>query len=341
MSRPIPEFSLVNPVGLEPGLGQALALLEKDAVVRRIWQRDPSVWKPLDVEISNRLGWLDAPDTAVGSIPDLEAFAASVRGLGLTRAVVLGMGGSSLAPEVFGRLFPTGPDGLELEVLDTTGPEDVAAAAARFPSDKTLFVVSSKSGTTSEMAALFSFFYARAVAELGDGARIEEGEQGSHLGGRPRLRRHDEQRLVGGESGRRRGHVLRPGRVEDLELETVGSGREEAAEDLGGQARAAHAQDDRAGQSQAPDGGGEGLEIGDAPDGRVGRVEPAQPVGDLDIQGLPDGGVPLPDAADDGIFLEEGQRLAQTRLEPYRIDEGELGNWSAHSGFLFLSVPEL
>ncbi len=168
MSRPIPEFSLVNPVGLEPGLGQALALLEKDAVVRRIWQRDPSVWKPLDVEISNRLGWLDAPDTAVGSIPDLEAFAASVRGLGLTRAVVLGMGGSSLAPEVFGRLFPTGPDGLELEVLDTTGPEDVAAAAALFPSDKTLFVVSSKSGTTSEMAALFSFFYARAVAELGE-----------------------------------------------------------------------------------------------------------------------------------------------------------------------------
>lgn len=168
MSRPIPEFSVVNPAGLEPGLGQALALLEKDAVVRRIWQRDHTVWKLLDVEISNRLGWLDAPEPAVESIPDLEAFADSVRGLGLSHAVVLGMGGSSLAPEVFGRLFPTGPDGIELEVLDTTEPEDVSAAAARFPADKTLFVVSSKSGTTSEMTALFSFFYARAVAELGE-----------------------------------------------------------------------------------------------------------------------------------------------------------------------------
>jgi glucose-6-phosphate isomerase len=168
MSRPMSEFSVVNPAGLEPGLGQALALLEKDAVVRRIWQRDPTVWKPQDVEISNRLGWLDAPRTAVESIPDLEVFAGSVRGMGLTHAVVLGMGGSSLAPEVFGRLFPTGPDGLALEVLDTTEPEDVAAAAARFPADKTLFVVSSKSGTTSEMTALFSFFYARAVAELGE-----------------------------------------------------------------------------------------------------------------------------------------------------------------------------
>ena len=168
MSRPNPEFSVVNAAVLEPGLGRGLALLEKDEVVRRVWERDHTVWKPEDEEISNRLGWLDAPRTAVESIPDLEVFAASVRGMGLTRAVVLGMGGSSLAPEVFARLFPAGPDGLALEVVDTTEPEDVAAAAARLPADKTLFIVSSKSGTTSEMVALFSFFYARAVAELGE-----------------------------------------------------------------------------------------------------------------------------------------------------------------------------
>lgn len=169
MSRPSLAFTILNPEHLEPGLGQGLALLEKEAVVRLIWERDYAVWKPEDREISDRLGWLRAPETAVESIPELEVFAGSVRGLGLTRAVVLGMGGSSLAPEVFARLFPTGPDGLELEVLDTTEPENVAAAAARFPAGKTLFVVSSKSGTTSEMAALFSFFYDRAVKEVGAG----------------------------------------------------------------------------------------------------------------------------------------------------------------------------
>lgn len=168
MSEPGRDPTVLNPELLEPGLARGLAGLEQEAVVRRIWERDWTVWKPADGEISIRLGWLQAPETAIAGIPDLEVFAASVRGLGLTRAVILGMGGSSLAPEVFGRLFPTGPDGIDIEVLDTTEPEDVAAAAARFPADKTLFVVSSKSGTTSEMAALFSFFYDRAVAELGD-----------------------------------------------------------------------------------------------------------------------------------------------------------------------------
>ena len=162
------DILLINPQGLEADLRQGLSGLGRDQIVRRIWGRDWTVWRPEDREISNRLGWLEAPEDAVESIPELEVFVGSVRGMGLTRAVVLGMGGSSLAPEVFARLFPGGPDGLELEVLDTTEPADVAAAAARFPADRTLFIVSSKSGTTAEMIALFSFFYDRAVAELGD-----------------------------------------------------------------------------------------------------------------------------------------------------------------------------
>jgi len=163
------EIGIVNPDRLEPGLGRGLAVLKEDSVVRRVWDHDWTLWKPVDREISDRLGWLEAPGTAVDGIPDLEVFAASLRGLGLTRAAVLGMGGSSLAPEVFARLFPTGPDGLEIEIVDTTEPQDVAAAAARLPVDKTLFIVSSKSGTTSEMIALFSFFYDRAARELGAG----------------------------------------------------------------------------------------------------------------------------------------------------------------------------
>ena len=174
MTRQIPDVLIVHPGRLEPDLARGLRSLEKTDVVRRIWGRDWTVWKPLDQEISNRLGWLSAPAAADDDIPGFEAFAASVRGLGLTRAVVLGMGGSSLAPEVYARLFEGRPDSLDLEILDTTAPETVAAAAGRFPVGETLFIVSSKSGTTAEMLALFSFFYDRARMALGT----------SHAGGR-------------------------------------------------------------------------------------------------------------------------------------------------------------
>jgi glucose-6-phosphate isomerase len=168
------DIRLVNPQGLETALRDGLAVLDRDHVVRRVWARDWTIWKAEDREISDRLGWLTAPETALETVPDLEVFAASVRGLSLTRAAVLGMGGSSLAPEVFARLFPAAPGAPELEIVDTTEPENVAAAAARHPVDKTLFIVSSKSGTTAEMIALLSFFYGRAVKELGK----------SHAGGR-------------------------------------------------------------------------------------------------------------------------------------------------------------
>lgn len=158
---------LFEPKGLASGFAATRRDLEKGAVVRRIWERDWTVWKPEDREISNRLGWLDAPASAAEGVPDMEAFAAAVRGEGFVRAVVLGMGGSSLAPEVFARSFPTAPGGLELEILDTTEPGAVADAAARLDLKNTLFLVSSKSGSTAELVALLAFFYDRAVRELG------------------------------------------------------------------------------------------------------------------------------------------------------------------------------
>jgi len=169
MREPSRDVLLVDPDSLAPELATALAALDKDSVVRRIWGRDWTVWKPLDREISNRLGWLSSPETAEELVPALESFAASVRDQGLTRAVVLGMGGSSLAPEVFARLFATAPGALELEVLDSTEPETVAAAAARYDPEKTLFLVSSKSGTTAEVLALLAYFYDRVRAALGPG----------------------------------------------------------------------------------------------------------------------------------------------------------------------------
>jgi len=151
-------------------LEDRLAGLDRDGVVGRIWGRDTTVWRPGGrKEIADRLGWLDSPRTAGESYPALEAFAASARDVGLDRAVVLGMGGSSLAPEVFARTFPTGPGGLELEILDTTEPGRVAEAGARLDPRTTLFVVSSKSGTTAEVMALLAYFYDRARTALGAG----------------------------------------------------------------------------------------------------------------------------------------------------------------------------
>jgi glucose-6-phosphate isomerase len=167
MNKPSSGFQIVSAGGLAPAFDGALLDLEADRIVRRIWSRDWTVWKDPDLEVSNRLGWLDSPATALKILPDLRAFADSVHGRGLKRAVVLGMGGSSLAPDVYARLFDLEPGALELEILDTTEPETAAAAAARLPASKTLFIVSSKSGTTAEVMALLAFFYDRARRELG------------------------------------------------------------------------------------------------------------------------------------------------------------------------------
>jgi glucose-6-phosphate isomerase len=168
MARASRDVEIINPGALEPEFAQCLQELEKGDVVSRIWARDGTVWKGDDKEISHRLGWLDAPAMEVDCVQDMEAFAAEARAEGLTRAVVLGMGGSSLAPEVFARMFFTAPGGLDLDVLDTTEPGAVAAAAARLDLRHTLFLVSSKSGSTAELVALLSFFYDRARRELGE-----------------------------------------------------------------------------------------------------------------------------------------------------------------------------
>ncbi len=169
MLKPISDIELADPGALAPELDRSLRKLAEDEVVRRIWDRDRTVWKPGIKETADRLGWLDSPATAGRILPDLQAFAASIHGQGLTRAVVLGMGGSSLAPEVFARILPTPPGGLDLEILDTTEPETVAAAGARFDPRETLFIVSSKSGTTAEVMALLAYFYDRARGALGAG----------------------------------------------------------------------------------------------------------------------------------------------------------------------------
>ncbi|MGH2690962.1 MAG: hypothetical protein ACRDHM_00470, partial [Actinomycetota bacterium] len=166
----MPEVALET--ALDEDLSQAvdrrLARIEKDQVVPRIWRRDHTVWREDPTEIADRLGWLNLPHTSRASLPDLRELAEEVASAGLTHAVLLGMGGSSLAPEVFRRTYGVAPGALDLRVLDTTHPDAIAALEREVPVDRCLFVVSSKSGTTIETRSHLAYFHGL----VGDGSRF-------------------------------------------------------------------------------------------------------------------------------------------------------------------------
>jgi glucose-6-phosphate isomerase len=145
----------------------ALAEMERQNVIARLWARDHTIWKPDPTEIANRLGWLDIADRLRDDVKRLDALARSVRADGYTHALLLGMGGSSLAPEVFRKTFRVKSGYLDLAVLDSTDPGAVLAQAERLDLSKTLFVVSTKSGGTVETFSFFKFFYNRVLEAVG------------------------------------------------------------------------------------------------------------------------------------------------------------------------------
>ncbi|HUF79404.1 MAG TPA: hypothetical protein VMR44_10865 [Thermoanaerobaculia bacterium] len=170
-------------VGLAEAVEERLRAWEATRFAERLWEKDPTLWAPdldgsaLPAELADRLGWLDLPERMASEAPDLAAFAEEVRGQGIRRVAVLGMGGSSLAPEVFEGVFGGGPGAPRLEVLDSTHPEAVRSARDRLDLERdpaaTLFLVASKSGTTVETLALFHYFWAEAAAAAGaPGARF-------------------------------------------------------------------------------------------------------------------------------------------------------------------------
>ena len=137
-----------------------------DNVAQRIWRRDPSLWGGPGVpEIENRLGWLTVADQMLEQAPDLEEFAREVRADGYTDAILLGMGGSSLGPEVLRLSFGEVPDGLRLQVLDSTHPDVVLGVQESVDITKTIFIVSSKSGGTVETLSHYRHFKAMARPE--------------------------------------------------------------------------------------------------------------------------------------------------------------------------------
>jgi transaldolase/glucose-6-phosphate isomerase len=149
---------------LEPGPLSAGAAQPEPSLARRIWERDASVWTtdPAVAEsIGNRLGWLDLPVAMKQYVRRLRGFADQVHDDGYEHVVLLGMGGSSLAPEVFKRTYGSAPGYPTLTVLDTTVPATILAAERAIDLQKTLFIAASKSGTTVETLSHLAYFWER------------------------------------------------------------------------------------------------------------------------------------------------------------------------------------
>lgn len=138
--------------------------LEEERFVERMWSKQGAAWKKdwKDQEqITGSLGWIDVAETMAGHIEDIHEVAAEALSAGLTHAVLMGMGGSSLAPLLFQRTFPHGPTGMVLTVLDTTDPATILKIEREIPLAQTLFIVASKSGTTAEPNAFGEYFFSK------------------------------------------------------------------------------------------------------------------------------------------------------------------------------------
>ena len=168
MSAPSP----IAPPALDPaelGLGASQAAIAAqcakwttDRVAARLWDRDPTLWPQAPPkEVPDRCGWLDLPVGMATELPSLLALGVALRSSGIRHVVVLGMGGSSLAPDVFARMFPAADGAPQLLVLDSTHPAAVSAVDRSIDPATTFFLVSSKSGTTIEPLSFHRFFWQR------------------------------------------------------------------------------------------------------------------------------------------------------------------------------------
>jgi glucose-6-phosphate isomerase len=148
------------PASLTAIVADKVAQAERESVHDRLRDGDATLWGPPGApEIADRLGWLTIAERMLGELEGIEAFAAEVRAEGLRDVVLLGMGGSSLAPEVLRRSFAGAALGARLHVLDSTDAATVRAVQDSIEPARTLFLVSSKSGGTIEPLSLFAHFW--------------------------------------------------------------------------------------------------------------------------------------------------------------------------------------
>jgi transaldolase/glucose-6-phosphate isomerase len=150
--------------GLKSSVTATYKSLDNRQFGRRLWAHDPLLWKAdarQGEAIRQRLGWLDSVETFRGQVDNIMAFAHEVRSTGVRHVVLLGMGGSSLCPEVCRETFGSAPGWPELVMLDNTDPTAIRAVEARLDLARTLFIVASKSGTTTETLSFYRYFHER------------------------------------------------------------------------------------------------------------------------------------------------------------------------------------
>ncbi len=155
---------------LQASVKETLAQLEADSVATRIQEHDATLWTDDpdgQAEVKIRLGWLDLPETSRALAEEATAFAQEVKAAGIKKVLLLGMGGSSLGPEVMARTFNISPE--TFSILDSTDPAQVAETAVNFPPSETIYIVASKSGGTAETMSAFYYFWEQSG---GDGSHF-------------------------------------------------------------------------------------------------------------------------------------------------------------------------
>src|SRR5689334_6827554 len=162
------KLSPALPKNLQDTVASARSAWERGDNTARLWEKDASLWTNSGEE--KWLGWLDIVDQELKSVSQFKALGAEVREDGFTHVLLLGMGGSSLAPEVFTMTFGQQPGAPKLLVLDSTDPVQIKRLRDQIDPARTLFCVSSKSGTTLEPNIYMQYFYDETKNIVGDNA---------------------------------------------------------------------------------------------------------------------------------------------------------------------------
>ena len=143
---------------LDASIQSSIDSLLSEKIIERVFEKDHTVWSPNPEEISNRLGWLDTPDDMLSEIDSINTFIADIIKNKFKHVVLLGMGGSSLAPEVFIKTFNSKKGFLQLSILDTTDSTSISKLENSLNLKETLFIAASKSGSTVETLSLLKYF---------------------------------------------------------------------------------------------------------------------------------------------------------------------------------------
>ncbi len=167
------------PTDLDTAVKKNLNDWRASGKVRRLWQGDASLWTGDDE--ANWLGWLGITDEQLAGAAKFSDLANEVRSAGFSDILLLGMGGSSLCPEVLALTFPQTPGFPRLHILDSTDPAQIRSVEKKVNLAKTLFIVSSKSGSTLEPNIYKQYFFERVQQTLGNNGGNKKDKAGSHF----------------------------------------------------------------------------------------------------------------------------------------------------------------